>query len=398
MAKGAGSVGVRQDMGKIKFPASAGIHGTFDARFRPMAEVMQAIFEDGDELGGSLGMTWRGKPVVDLWAGWSDRARTRPWQKDTVVQVYSISKLMILMCILRLVDRGDLALDLPIAVWWPEFAAGGKEKVTLRDVMARRDGVPGFRPPVSFEDLHDWKRITDQLAAQPHWFDGRPELCYQPVALGYVLGETVRRATGKTLRTLFRDEFARKTGADFQMGLTRRSDLARLAELDFPKVIPRRGASIGDEVNTSTGVGDWSSWDRITADIPSSNAYGNGRSIARLLAILAMRGKPGLRRYISREAVAEAGRVQAEGIDHYIGPVRYGLMVGLDNPALPAPSASSMHWGGIGGSWGIADPVAGLSVGWAPNRMIFSEAGPLGDTRLASLVDTLTDLIPNLPQ
>ncbi|MDP2009023.1 MAG: serine hydrolase domain-containing protein [Phenylobacterium sp.] len=375
------------------------IHGFCEPRFQPLADAFRANFEDGLEVGASLALTWRGKPVVDLWAGHADRAGTRAWERDTIMQVFSVSKIMLLMCVLRLADQDKLELDAPIATYWPAFGQNGKDRVTVRDLLTHRTGVPGFRPQVSFEDLHDWKVVTDNIAAQAPWFEDPRQLCYAPVTFGYMVGELVRRVDGRPVRRFFRDEFARKAKADFQLGLSKRADCDRVAEMVFVQAqsAGARDADLHSEVTNTTTTGDWESWDRRSAEIPSSNAYGNGRSVARLCAILAMAGRLGLRRYLSREAVEAAGREQAIGEDSYIGFIRYGLVLGLDNQAFPAPSPTTMHWGGVGGSWGVADPRARLSLGYVPNQLVMGVM-PLLDTRLARFNAALTALIPALPK
>jgi CubicO group peptidase (beta-lactamase class C family) len=127
------------------------IHGFCNERFRVIEEAFRANFEDGLEIGASLGVTWRGKMVVDLWGGWANPQKTRAWKKNTLVLVYSLTKLMVLMSVFRLVDRGQLNLDEPLCRYWPEFAQGGKDKVTLREFITHQGGVPAFVPPASFD-------------------------------------------------------------------------------------------------------------------------------------------------------------------------------------------------------------------------------------------------------
>jgi CubicO group peptidase (beta-lactamase class C family) len=186
------------------------ISGFCDARFEPMGDAFKANFDDGHELGASLALTHRGKAVVDLWAGWADVDRKKPWKKDTIVQVFSTTKIMLIMSVLTLVDRGKLKLGLPVGHYWPEFAQGGKDKVTVRDFLTHQGGVPAFVPPVTFEDMHHWRRMTAHIAAQPHRFEGRKVLCYHPVTYGYVLGELIRRVAGRMPSRFFRQEIARR--------------------------------------------------------------------------------------------------------------------------------------------------------------------------------------------
>jgi CubicO group peptidase (beta-lactamase class C family) len=377
------------------------IHGFCDDRFRAMRDAFEANFTDGLELGSSLAMTHRGRTVVDLWAGWADPEQKKPWKKDTIVQVFSTTKIPLIMCVLMLIDRGKLKLDLPVAHYWPEFGQGGKDKVTLRDFLTHQGGIPAFVPPVSFEDLHDFKRMTAQLAAQQHRFGGRTVLCYHPVSYGFVLGELIRRVDGRIASRFLRQELARRAKADFHMGLSSWWDIRRVAQLKLPDLgPPPAGATNADlfqEIMNSADMigGDLMSWKHLSALIPSANGYGNGRSIAHLCAILALKGRLGWRRYLSKRIVAEASRTQVEGDDLYIGSIRWGLGFGLSSAAFPGPSATAFHWGGAGGSWGVADPAARVSFGYAPNNFL-SGAGAAMDPRLAKFNAELSKLLPGL--
>jgi CubicO group peptidase (beta-lactamase class C family) len=378
------------------------ISGFCDARFEPMGDAFKANFDDGHELGASLALTHRGKAVVDLWAGWADVDRKKPWKKDTIVQVFSTTKIMLIMSVLTLVDRGKLKLDLPVGHYWPEFAQGGKDKVTVRDFLTHQGGAPAFVPPVTFEDMHHWRRMTAHIAAQPHRFEGRKVLCYHPVTYGYVLGELIRRVAGRMPSRFFRQEIARRAKADFHMGLSSRWDVRRVAEMkvpDTPTTPEGLPADLLTEIINSAPMlgGNLRSWRRLSADIPSANGYGNGRSIARLCSILAMKGKLGWRRFLSRRIVADAGEEQVAGDDLYIGPIRWGLGFGLSSAGYPGPSPTAFHWGGVGGSWGVMDPKSRVSLGYAPNNFL-SGAGAVFDPRLARFNSELSKLLPALSQ
>ena len=146
------------------------IHGVCDQRFQPLKDAFQANFDTGLELGASLALTYQGKTVVDLWAGWADLERTRPWERDTLVRVCSTAKIAAILSLLMLIDRGLVELDAPVARYWPDFAQGGKGGVTIRDALTHQGGVPGFDPPVSRDLLLDWDAAAARLAAEPHWF------------------------------------------------------------------------------------------------------------------------------------------------------------------------------------------------------------------------------------
>jgi len=191
---------------------SVELHGFCDPRFQPLKDAFAANFEDGLEVGAPVAMTHHGRPVVDLWAGHADFARTRAWEKDTIVLVFSSTKVPLALCMLKLIDEGRVELDAPVATYWPEFAAGGKDHVTVREAMSYRGGVPGFEPPIPFEALRDWRAMTANLAAQTHWFGGEARLCYHPVTHGFLLGEIIRRVDGRMPSQFFRETFAEPAG------------------------------------------------------------------------------------------------------------------------------------------------------------------------------------------
>ena len=174
------------------------IHGTCEPGFEPLKAALAANFADGFEIGASLAATVRGRPVLDVWAGHADVARTRPWARDTIVNVRSSTKIVLQVMVLMLVERGRIALDAPVADYWPAFAQGGKGEVTIRDVLAHRSGVPGLTPPpADMSPYLDWDGITARIAAEPHWFAGEPRIAYQMVTSGFILGEVMRRVDGR---------------------------------------------------------------------------------------------------------------------------------------------------------------------------------------------------------
>jgi CubicO group peptidase (beta-lactamase class C family) len=377
------------------------ISGFCDERFRPLEDAFRANFDQGLEVGASLGVTWRGKMAVDLWGGWANPKRTRRWRKNTIVQVYSTTKIMLVLAVLTLVDRRRIRLDDPICRYWPAFGQHGKDKVTVRDFITHQGGVPAFVPPVSFEDLHDWKRMTAHVAAQPHRFDGKKVLCYHPVTYGVVLGELIRRVDGRMPGRYFREVIARRVNADFHMGLSSWWDRFRVAETtEVPPPPPELRDSATAEIILSAPFfsgGNLRSWPHLSAVMPSVNGYANGRSIARACSIVALLGRVGWRRYLSKALVAQATTQQVAGEDLYIGRVRWGLGFALDTPEWPAPSPTTVHWGGLGGSWAAMDPAAKLSLGYAPNDFTLGMGAGV-DPRIGRLNAALREIIPALAE
>jgi CubicO group peptidase (beta-lactamase class C family) len=374
------------------------INGFCDGRFESLRDAFRANFDDGLEIGASLAVTHRGEPVVDLWAGHADRNRTRPWERDTLIFLSSSTKIPLVVSFLMLVDRGLVELDAPIAHYWPEFAAGGKERVTVREALSHRGAIPGFDPPIDVAALLDWNAITTHLAAQSHWFGGRSVLCYHPVTYGFLLGEIMRRVDGRTPAQFWREEIATPAHIDLQIGLRSKSELPRVAEVVWatPPAFPViQDPAMVRAFQNGVPQGDWSAWDVMSADISASNGYGNARSIARVGSIIAQRGELDGHRYLSTAVVAEAMSTQIDAIVPVFGRMRWGLGVTLDHDEFRLPTPTSAYWGGGGGSFIVMDPAAGVSCGYAMNNHVFPK-GPGPEARQQRLWSALGEVIAKL--
>src|SRR4051812_121839 len=197
-------------------------------------------FTGGAAAGASSCATVDGETVADLWGGYADAARTRVWQPDTIVNVYSTTKTVAALTALLVADRGELDFAAPVARYWPEFAAAGKANVTVAQVMSHSSGLCGWREPLTSDDLYDWEKATALLAAQePYWEPGTAS-GYHALTQGYLIGEVIRRITGRTLGTVFREEIAAPLGADFHIGLPAAED-HRVADLIPPVDGPPQG-------------------------------------------------------------------------------------------------------------------------------------------------------------
>ena len=202
-------------------------------RFAPVRAAFEGNFASGADVGGSVSVRVGDETVVDLWGGSADAAGTRPWVKDTIVNVYSTTKTMTALTALLLADRGVIDFKAPVAKYWPQFAANGKADITVANIMSHSSGLSGWKEPVTKQDLYDWEKAVALLAAQePFWPPGTAS-GYHAVTMGFLVGEVVRRATGKTMGTIFREEIAGPLGADFHIGLPASED-SRVAELIPP--------------------------------------------------------------------------------------------------------------------------------------------------------------------
>lgn len=359
---------------------AAGVHGVNPPGFERVRTLMAANLASGADLGASYAVTRDGEMIVDLWGGWADVARTRPWERDTIVNVWSTTKTMTALCALMLADRGRIDFSAPVATYWPEFAQNGKEGVTVAHLMSHTAGLPTWREPVTRQDLYDWSKVTRMLAEQaPRWEPGT-QAGYHAITQGYLVGEVVRRVDGRSLGTFFREEIAEPLGADFHIGLPASED-ARVAEMIPPPRPPADAKPGNPPVDpTDTATRAWRG-----AEIPAAGGTGNARAVAAIHAILANGGEAGGRRFLSEAGVRRALEVQFEGTDRVLGmPARYGLGFGVGGgkTLIPFPHADSIYWGGWGGSLALIDLEARTSFAFVMNRMA---GGTTGDTRAIGL-------------
>lgn len=367
----------------------AAVGGLAGERFAEVRDLFTQNLASGVDVGASFAVTVDGETVVDLWGGWADAARTRPWERDTLVNVYSSTKTMSALVALMLADRGELDVEAPVARYWPQFAAGGKAEVRVSHLLAHSSGLSGWREPMRPADLYDWEKATALLAAQaPFWEPGSAP-GYHATTQGFLVGEVVRRITGRTLGAVFRQEIAEPLGADFHIGLPQEHD-ARVADLIPPaEALPDDiGAPSDLLINVMTNPPSDPMETRTrawrAAEIPAANGHGHARAMAEIHAVLANEGWAKGRRLLSAEGARRAFEPQVEGVDLVLGlPARYGLGFGLA-PMIPLPSAGSLFWGGYGGSLVIIDPAARATYAFAMNRM---GATTIGDARAMMLVD-----------
>jgi CubicO group peptidase (beta-lactamase class C family) len=364
------------------------IQGTCDGRYEAVRSAFAANFDEGGDVGASVAVLVDGEPVVDLWGGFVDEARTTPWARDTITNVWSTTKTMTFLVSLMLADRGELDLHAPVATYWPEFAANGKEAIEVRQLLSHTSGLSGWAEPMTEADLFDWELATSRLAAQkPFWAPGTAS-GYHAITQGYLIGEVVRRITGRTIGTFFAEEVAGPLGADFHIGLPASAD-ARVANVIPP---PPLEVDIDPESVAARTLGNpplraelsWTeAWRR--AEVPAANGHGNARSVAAVQAALACGGTVGGVRLLSPEGCEAVFEVQSDGEDLVLGvPIRFGMGYGLNSEAMPiSPNPRACFWGGWGGSLVVADLDARLVVAYMMNRM---GEGTLGDTRGASLV------------
>jgi CubicO group peptidase (beta-lactamase class C family) len=375
------------------------IQGRIHPRYTKVRDVFAEQFRSGREVGAAVAITLDGEPVVDLFAGHADPARTRPWTRDTITHVYSVTKGMTALCAHRLLESGALELDAPVARYWPEFAQAGKAGISVRWLLSHRAGLQALTRALPPKAMYDWDAMCRALAeSSPCIEPGR--LGYHPVTFGWLVGELVRRIDGRSLGRFFREELAVPLGADFHIGLgpaeeKRAADMTQLEPPpDFMALVAQAPAGEPPLVllafSNPSGNGDHNSAEHRQAEIPAINGHCNAAALARVYGALARGGELSGVHVLSPESIDRARSLQAEGTDALLHiPVRMGLGFWLTRPGHRdfafGPNEGAFGHPGAGGSLGFADPTARVGFGYVTNRMGSSLAI---DERPAALLES----------
>jgi len=342
---------------------------------------------------------WNGEPVVDVWGGLADREAGRPWQRDTAALVFSSTKGVTAALVHLLAQRDQLELDAPIARYWPEFAANGKQSITVRDVMCHRAGVPAVEGRLTLDDVFAWHPVCTAIAAQkPIWVPGTAH-GYHARTFGWILGEVVRRITGATVGQLLAKEVADPRGLELWIGLPEAIEPRVATNYTAPEPAdPEQRALRAKFMGPDTLLGKalegpsgvlpygpiWNTRGLHAAELPSSNGIATARGLAGFYAGLCG-DVGGHRRLLSAPVVAAAVVPQVEGPDRVIlMPTRFASGFALPPMlSLDAPDTAFGH-PGAGGSLGFADPASGLAFGYVMNQMQLGLAGDPRSERLVS--------------
>ena len=380
------------------------IEGTCDPRFERVREAFAANFDKHNELGAGVAVCVDGRAVVDLWGGFADEARRSPWRPDTLVNVFSVGKGILALCAMLLVDRGLLDLDAPVARYWPEFAAAGKERITVRQLLSHQAGLPAVREVLGDGAMYDWPLMTAALARQAPWWTPGTRHGYHVNTFGFLVGEVIRRVSGMSVGAFLRKEIAGPLDADFHIGVAPHDD-ARVADFVWlPELaeVPRPDRStLSDEQlmvyhtyfnpagASGHGTVNEAAWRR--AEYPSTNGHATALGIARCYAVVAQGGMVNGRRLLGRDILDEASREHSSGTDVVLGrPSRFGLGFQLSPLERPiGPNQGVVLHFGAGGALGFADPVARIGFGYAMNRMGPRLANPTNRNLVGALYSSL---------
>jgi CubicO group peptidase (beta-lactamase class C family) len=372
------------------------IQGEVAAGFESVKNVFAENWND-IEVGASYSVIHKGKMVVDLWGGYQDPSCEVEWQKDTLVNIYSTTKGLASVAVAILAGEGLLDFDALVIDYWPEFGAEGKHKITVAQLLSHQAGLCGVSEKLTIEDLYDWDKMVNLLAAQKPLWEPGTAAGYHAVTWGYLPGELLRRITGQTLGEYFRDKVTTPLGADCHIGLPD-VEMDRVADMigpnrarirpeppetppEMPELYPIAllNPSIRPYKDASSAA-----WRR--AEIAAANGQGNARGIATVYGPMANGGELNGVRIISPEAIAEATKQevgdQIDLVTGYVMRRARGFMLNTDGGY--GPSEAAFGHAGAGGSTGFADPVNNVAVGYAMNQM---QADPNAIPRSKRLID-----------
>ncbi len=349
------------EIGGTTAPGLAGVAEAFAANF--------ARGDDYEEVGAALVVMREGERIVDLWAGSADAARTRPWTADTLVNVWSTTKGAAALCVAWAVGEGLVAYDQPVAELWPEFAQGGKGAITVAQVMSHQAGLPGWAAATTLEDLEDWDLVCGRLAAQAPAFAPGSANSYHAATYGFLAGEIVRRATGRSLGQVLAQAVAH--GADVFVGLPSAED-GRVAELlpprspvdvsAMPLAEPARMALFNPAQEPARA--NLTSWRR--AEMPALNGQASARGVCAVYDLIAMDGKG----RVAAGAIDQMCAVVADRPDLMLGfNPQWGMGVAHNLIGVYGPNPATVGHSGWGGSFGCADRDRRLSIGYVCNQM-----------------------------
>ncbi len=377
----------------------ADLGGFCDPRLAALKEILTRNLDSGADVGASVAVTIDGRFVADFWGGWVDPDHSAPWTEHTITNVWSTTKTMTALAALIVVDRGLLDVDTPVADYWPEFAAEGKQGVLVRHLLSHTSGVSGWKEPVTISDLYDPIASATRLATQAAWWEPGTASGYHLISYGHPIGELIRRVDGRGLKQFVAEEIAAPLGADFQIGAVE-SDWHRIANVIPPASIDTEGVQIdpnGPALKTYLGpplVGtdaNTSGWRR--ADMGGVNGHGNARSVARIQQVVANGGSVDGVRLLSPDTIDVIFREQADGIDLVLGiPLRWGIGYALPQAdTFPyIPDGRTCFWGGWGGSMIVIDTERRLTISYMMNRM---ESRIIGCPRSEALIRATYDAL-----
>jgi CubicO group peptidase (beta-lactamase class C family) len=387
------------------------IHGICKPGYERVREAFARNFEEQGEVGAALSLVVDGETVVDIWGGHADGALSRPWEEDTIVNTFSTTKGITTICALRLIEQGKIDVDAPVAQYWPEFAAAGKEEITFRQLISHQAGLPGIDGMIPVEKAYEWEPVIEALAAQKPFWEPGPQFGYHAVTFGSLVGEVIRRVSGKSVGTYWREEFAEPLGLDYHIGFGEELDercatispapLPDLSKVDHPlykamldpSTLTFKAFMITPLPMVEPLYMNTRKW--RAAEVPAANGHGTARSLARLYGALATGGKLDGIQVLKPETIEMATQTQSRGQDAVLlFPMRFGVGFILETPEWQiSPNGTVFGHAGMGGSFGFADPEAKYGVGYVMNQMLLPHAETRKDPRRGGIFNAIYESV-----
>ena len=370
----------------------AQVQGTIEPGFEPLRDLLEEQFAKGEHIGAGVSVYRHGRKVVDVWGGLADEDAGTPWQADTMALSYSTTKGLAATCLHILADRGLVDYAAPVAHYWPDFARHGKEKITVYHVLTHQAGIPQVPEGLHGADLFDWERVIHGIEGEaPIWEPGT-DSGYHALTFGFLVGEIVRRVSGKRIGTFLHDEVTRPLGIDDEMYIgAPESAEPKIAKLKSrivvtPELIAQYQASQANgnslisramgmrqgEMMAGQGENHFDTPAGHRAEVPAANGIMTARALARMYACLADYGELGGVRILGEERVRTMSQRQTNRPDRVIiVPVGFalGYMTGGTEGWPQGPRVTSFGHAGFGGSIGYCDPEIGMAFGFTTNAL-----------------------------
>jgi CubicO group peptidase (beta-lactamase class C family) len=384
----------------LRHESETPINGSCAPGFERVRVAFESNFTDRDEVGAAVAVWADGDLVVNLWGGFADAARSRPWRENTLASVYSGTKGLTSTCIHLLADRGELDLAAPVARYWPEFGLAGKQDITVAMVLGHRSGAIGPRSRLHWADSADWDAVCEHIAAAEPWWEPGTAQGYHMVSFGFILGEVVRRVTGRTLGQYLRTEIVEPLGIDVHIGLPKREH-RRCAEMvnkphirdvlaageapEHPESLaehPMAGMAVamGFVPDDELGSNELDVWRSL--EFPATNAHVTALGMATFYNALAQE------KLLSREHM-ELVRIPQGGFDNdvvlgaRVADHGWGLGYMLNQRGVAGPNRRTFGHGGSGGSFAFVDLEHRIGYAYVMNR--FDAAKCNADPRTVAL-------------
>jgi CubicO group peptidase (beta-lactamase class C family) len=382
----------------------ATVQGYCDPKFEKIKTLLEEAIASGDELGASIALNIAGKTVIDIYGGYADPEKTKPWEKDTIVNVWSSTKTISALAVLMLHDRGSLDVDENVAKYWPEFAANGKENVKVRHLLSHTSGLSGWEDHMTAADLLDTPTATERLRKQATWWEPGTASGYHASTMGNLLGEVVRRVSGKPLKQFVAEEIAGPLGADFQIGAKEETwgrvatIVPQPASFDMSQ-LPKDSVmakTFGNPLMDASAANK-PEWRR--AELGALNGHTNALAIGTILSAITLGGDVNGHKLLSQPTIDRIFDQQSDGLDLVIGqPIRFGIGYaiaggGCETSVPFAPKGKDRRvcfWGGWGGSWEIMDLDKKITLTYVMNQM---KEGVLGSVQTALYTNAIYEIL-----